>query len=147
LTTFAASQLQVTTFAVNYMGRPYMQPLRQHKALAYALLGSMMTLHFCALEVVPWVNSYLQLTAMPNDHMKTAIWFLMILDFVGAFAVEKVSFWPLVAVPCCGSLLRSLVAVYGCVAAGSCASCMLASACAACRLRCLLRGFASWSCF
>jgi len=82
---------QITTFAVNYKGRPHMQAMRDHKPLAYSLMVSMVSLHLCALEVLPSMNSYLQLTSMPNDPFKTTIWCLMICDFVGAFFVEALS--------------------------------------------------------
>ena len=32
------------------------------------------TLHLCALELLPWLNSYLQLTLMPNDRFRLTIW-------------------------------------------------------------------------
>jgi len=81
---------QVTTFAVNYKGRPHMQGLREHKPLAYSLMAAMVTLHVCALEVAPALNSYLQLTPMPSDNFKLSLWALMLVDFVGAFLVEVV---------------------------------------------------------
>ena len=84
------SPSQVTTFAVNYKGRPHMQGLREHKPLAYSLMAAMVTLHVCALEVAPALNSYLQLTPMPSDNFKLSLWALMLVDFVGAFLVEVV---------------------------------------------------------
>ena len=67
-----------------------MQGLREHKPLAYSLMASMVTLHVCALEVAPALNSYLQLTPMPSDNFKLSLWALMLVDFVGAFLVEVV---------------------------------------------------------
>lgn len=83
------SLTQVTTFAVNYKGRPYMQSLIEHKPLLYVLIGATLTLYACCLEIFPWFNDYLQLTPMPNDEFKFQVLGYMVADLLGAMFVEK----------------------------------------------------------
>ncbi len=82
---------QVTTFAVNYKGRPYMQSLMEHQPLLWVLVGANLTLYACCLEMSSGLNEYLQLTPMPNSDFKVHVLCLMVSDLVAALVVEKVA--------------------------------------------------------
>ena len=81
----------VTTFLVNYKGRPYMIALKDNKLLLYTLLFGWFTIHACVLEVVPDFNAYLQLVPMPDEAFKLRLVLLMLFDVAVSFVVEKVS--------------------------------------------------------
>lgn len=58
---------QVSTFALNYQGRPFREGLTENPALYYGLLGVAGVAINGALDIVPEFNSWLQLTNMPWD--------------------------------------------------------------------------------
>ena len=60
------------------------------------------------LEAIPALNSYLQLSPMPNGELKVHVWGLMICDFLGAFAVEVVSTFLFYASACTSATDRLL---------------------------------------
>jgi cation-transporting ATPase 13A1 len=64
--TFLMSSLAtVNTFAVNYRGEPFMEPLKKNKMLLRSLQLCYGVLLICALEVFPPLNDLLQLTEFP----------------------------------------------------------------------------------
>mmetsp|Transcript_37397 Transcript_37397/g.85175 ORF Transcript_37397/g.85175 Transcript_37397/m.85175 type:complete len:330 (+) Transcript_37397:2-991(+) len=81
----------VTTFLVNYKGRPYMVALKDNKLLLYTLLVGWFTIHAAVLEVIPDFNAYMQLVPMPDTEFKFTLVLLMLFDVVASFLVEKVS--------------------------------------------------------
>lgn len=56
----------VNTFAVNYRGEPYTEPLRENKMLLRSLQVCYGVLFACALEIFPPLNDLLQLTEFPS---------------------------------------------------------------------------------
>lgn len=65
--TFLVSVLAtVNTFAVNYRGEPFVEPLRSNKMLFRCLQVCYAILFACALEVFPPLNDLFQLTEFPS---------------------------------------------------------------------------------
>ena len=65
--TFLISVLAtVNTFAVNYRGEPFVEPLRQNKLLWRSLQLCYAILFACALEIFPPLNDLFQLTEFPD---------------------------------------------------------------------------------
>lgn len=65
--TFLISVLAtVNTFAVNYRGEPYVEPLRGNKILWRSLQICYVILFACALEVFPPINDLFQLAEFPD---------------------------------------------------------------------------------
>ncbi len=57
---FAPNSWQISTFAANYKGRPYMTAMSQNKPLLTALGVGIVTCWACALEIFPELNQYMQ---------------------------------------------------------------------------------------
>ncbi|WFD28830.1 putative cation-transporting ATPase 1 [Malassezia nana] len=84
----------VSTFAVNYIGRPWRESIPENKALYWGLLGASAIAYLGALELMPELNEWLQLTKMSSEY-QTLLVSAMALDFVGSYALE--AFWKLFA--------------------------------------------------
>lgn len=59
--------LQVSTFAVNYKGHPYMESLRENKMLMYSIFASSGVVMSLALNLVPDLQSAFQIIDFPDD--------------------------------------------------------------------------------
>ncbi|KAK5582100.1 hypothetical protein RB653_003683 [Dictyostelium firmibasis] len=84
-----SNAMQVATFAVNYKGHPFMQSLSENKPLLYALsfvwgLGLLL-----ATEIIPPLNSMLELVEFPDSTFRFYMVGAIILDLVGAWFIEK----------------------------------------------------------
>jgi manganese-transporting P-type ATPase len=64
-TFLVSSVATVNTFAINYRGEPFMEPIWQNKLLLRSLQVCYLVLFGCAFEVFPPLNDLLQLTEMP----------------------------------------------------------------------------------
>jgi cation-transporting ATPase 13A1 len=72
--TFLMSVLStVNTFAVNYRGEPFMEPLQKNKLLVRSLQLCYGVLLICALEIFPPLNDLMQLAEFP-DTTESAEW-------------------------------------------------------------------------
>jgi len=59
--------LQVSTFAVNYKGHPFMESLRENRLLMYSILASSGVVACLALNLVPDLQSAFQIVDFPPD--------------------------------------------------------------------------------
>lgn len=59
--------LQVSTFAVNYKGHPFMESLRENRLLLYSILASSGVVMCLALGIVPDLTSTFQIIDFPDD--------------------------------------------------------------------------------
>jgi len=82
--------MQVSTFATNYVGHPYMESLRDNKVLSRCLVGCLVVAFVAATELVPPFNEFFELVRFPAA-FKAKLLMVMIGDFVGAFVVERLS--------------------------------------------------------
>ncbi|KAK4536076.1 hypothetical protein CDCA_CDCA07G2101 [Cyanidium caldarium] len=81
---------QASVFLANYKGEPFMRGLRQNRLLLYALLICAGTALAAALEVSPELNTWLQLVSMPGTSFRVRVVAILLLDFVGVYAWDRV---------------------------------------------------------
>lgn len=79
---------QVSTFAINYQGRPFRESLSENKAMFYGIVGVSGLAFVCALELVPEINEGMKLVKFTEEFkMKMAV--CMALDYMVCFVIEK----------------------------------------------------------
>lgn len=83
---------QISTFAINYQGRPFRESIRENKAMWWGLVSVAAVAFSCATEFVPEINSRLKLVPFTTD-FKITITTIMLVDYVGCWAVEQVFKW------------------------------------------------------
>ena len=83
-----SSSMLLTTFAVNYTGRPFMQSLTSNTGLIVTLIGSALLLSALSGGSLPDVASYLELVPLP-EAASTEMLGLMGFDFMACLAIEK----------------------------------------------------------
>ncbi|KAI1700167.1 e1-E2 ATPase domain-containing protein [Ditylenchus destructor] len=59
--------LQVSTFAVNYRGRPFMESLAENKPMLFSILSSGLAVFALASNIVPELSQKFELVEMPNE--------------------------------------------------------------------------------
>jgi len=78
---------QVSTFAINFQGRPFREGLSENPALYYGLLGAQAVALCGATDFMPEMNRWLQITEMETPFM-IRLTLSMILDFAGCYLTE-----------------------------------------------------------
>ena len=79
---------QVSTFAVNYQGRPFRESISENRGMFYGIVLVTGVAFSCATEFVPDINSRLKL--VPFDmSFKLTLTAVMLVDFLGCWAIEK----------------------------------------------------------
>ena len=84
-----SSTMQVSTFAVNYAGHPFMPTLTQHKPLFYSVVISFGLMFLAATGHKPEFNEYMQLEVF-DEALSDTILRVLALDLGGAFLVDRV---------------------------------------------------------
>ncbi|KAK9436492.1 cation-transporting ATPase 4 [Metarhizium brunneum] len=79
---------QVSTFAINYQGRPFRESLSENKAMFYGILGVSGLAFVCALELMPEINEQMKLVKF-TEEFKIKMAVVMALDYVVCFVIEK----------------------------------------------------------
>nr|XP_019003040.1 cation-transporting ATPase 13A1 [Kwoniella mangroviensis CBS 8507]OCF66501.1 cation-transporting ATPase 13A1 [Kwoniella mangroviensis CBS 8507] len=79
---------QVSTFVLNFQGRPFREGIRENPPLYWGLLGVSAVAYSGATDFLPELNRWLQLVEMSSS-FKFKLTTSMILDFVGCWAIEK----------------------------------------------------------
>ncbi|KAL1963059.1 hypothetical protein VTN77DRAFT_8705 [Rasamsonia byssochlamydoides] len=80
---------QISTFSINYQGRPFRESIRENKAMYWGLVGASAVAFSCATEFIPELNEKLRLVPFSNE-FKVTLTVLMILDYVGCWIIENV---------------------------------------------------------
>jgi len=80
---------QVSTFTINFQGRPFREGIRENKALWYGLLGATAVAFSGATDFVPELNRWLQIVEM-TDSFKFRLTSTMIVDFMGCWVIEVI---------------------------------------------------------
>ena len=83
----SASQ-QLSTFAVNYQGHPFMQSIRENKGLFICLLATFGIAASCVLQISPEFNTSFDLVLLP-DSVANNMLMIMVADFAGAWIWEQ----------------------------------------------------------
>jgi len=80
---------QISTFAINYQGRPFRESIKENKGMYYGIVAVTAVAFSCATEFVPEINEQLKLVPFPWD-FKVALVGSMIADYCGCWVIEKV---------------------------------------------------------
>ncbi|THH17172.1 hypothetical protein EW146_g3599 [Bondarzewia mesenterica] len=79
---------QVSTFTINYQGRPFREGIRENPALYWGLVGASAVAFSGSTDFLPEVNRWLQIVEMSTS-FKFKLTITMIVDFVGCWVIEK----------------------------------------------------------
>lgn len=82
--------MQVSTFVVNYQGRPFRESLMENKPLRNSLAAVGAICAVAALELFPEFNEWLELVEMPPN-FKIQLVSALLIDFFGCFLIEFAS--------------------------------------------------------
>ncbi|KAI1332302.1 cation pump, Ca2+ pump [Xylariaceae sp. FL0255] len=80
---------QISTFAVNYQGRPFRESLSENKGMFWGIIGVTGIAFACSTEFIPELNEQMKLVKF-SDEFKTTMTAVMIIDYVGCWAIEVV---------------------------------------------------------
>lgn len=78
---------QVSTFAVNYQGRPFRESIRENRGMFWGILLVSGVAFSCAIEFIPEINERMKLVPFTPD-FQVRIVGCMLVDFVGCWAIE-----------------------------------------------------------
>lgn len=81
--------LQVSTFAVNYRGEPFMESLKENKPLLYSLIFSGGAITLLASGTVPELTEQFELVHLPPEFRNTVLQVLAA-DIGGSFIIDRV---------------------------------------------------------
>uniref|UniRef100_A0A131XZR5 Endoplasmic reticulum transmembrane helix translocase n=2 Tax=Ixodes ricinus TaxID=34613 RepID=A0A131XZR5_IXORI len=81
--------LQVSTFAINYRGYPFMESLTENRPLLYSLLISGLSVVSLVAGIMPDVARQFEIVHFPRD-MQTIILQVLAFDLLCAFAVDRI---------------------------------------------------------
>ncbi|CEJ56208.1 Putative Cof protein [Penicillium brasilianum] len=80
---------QISTFSINYQGRPFRESIRENRAMYWGLVGATAIAFSCATEFVPEINEKLRLVPFSTE-FKITLTVLMIFDYGGCWLIENV---------------------------------------------------------
>ncbi len=82
----------MSTFAINYQGRPFREALSENKAMFYGIVGVSGLAFVCALELIPEINEGMKLVPF-TEEFKFKMAASMILDYGLCYIIEKGLKW------------------------------------------------------
>lgn len=80
---------QISTFSINYQGRPFRESIRENKAMYWGLVAASGVAFSCATEFIPEINEKLRLVPFTTE-FKVTLTVLMVVDYAGCWVVENV---------------------------------------------------------
>lgn len=83
---------QISTFAINYQGRPFREGIRENRGMYWGLVLVSGVAFSCATEFIPEINEKLKLVPFTSE-FKFMLTSLMVLDFLGCWVIEKGLKW------------------------------------------------------
>jgi len=85
-----SSVQQVTVFAVNLQGRPFMNGITENRPLLWSLVATFILTFMLASESVPSLNKYIQLVPFPDDSFRDYIITILAADLGLSFLLDRV---------------------------------------------------------
>ena len=79
---------QISTFAINYQGRPFRENISENKGMYYGIVVVTGIAFSCSTEFIPELNEKLRLVPFSSD-FKFTMTAVMVLDYVGCWLVEQ----------------------------------------------------------
>ncbi|KAK6542921.1 hypothetical protein TWF694_006859 [Orbilia ellipsospora] len=83
---------QISTFAINYQGRPFRESIRENRAMYWGLVGVAGIAFMCSTEFIPELNEKLRLVKF-SDEFKAILTISMLLDYGLCWIIEKSLKW------------------------------------------------------
>jgi len=83
---------QISTFAINYQGRPFREGIRENRGMYWGIILVSGVAFSCSTEFIPELNDKLRLVKF-SDAFKFTMTTVMILDYIGCYIIEKVLKW------------------------------------------------------
>eukprot|EP00741_Cyanophora_paradoxa_P004471 tig00000806_g4340.t1 len=83
------ARAQVSTFAVNYKGRPFMQSLAENKPLRNSLFVAAAVTVACASSWFGPFNAWLELVPFPSTHFRNMVCLFLLADVGGAWLWDR----------------------------------------------------------
>jgi manganese-transporting P-type ATPase len=83
---------QVSTFAINYQGRPFRESIRENRAMFWSIVGVTGIAFACSIEFIPEINEKLKLVKFTTEFQQI-LTLTMGFDFVGCWVVENGFKW------------------------------------------------------
>lgn len=80
---------QVSTFAINYQGRPFRESIRENRGMYWGLIACSFVAFAGSTEFIPELNTQLKLVPFTYE-FKVTLTSLMVFDYVGCWLVEYV---------------------------------------------------------
>lgn len=78
---------QISTFAINYQGRPFRESLSENKGMYYGIVGVSGLAFVCALELIPEINEGMKLVPF-TEEFKMKMTASMVLDYALCWIIE-----------------------------------------------------------
>lgn len=79
---------QISTFAINYQGRPFREALSENRGMYWGIIGVSAIAFSCSTEFIPEINEKMRLVPFTAD-FKTTMTATMIVDYLGCYVIEK----------------------------------------------------------
>lgn len=79
---------QISTFSINYQGRPFRESIRENRGMYWGLLLVSGVAFSCATEFIPELNEKLKLVPFTSE-FKIMLTSMMVLDYAGCWIIEK----------------------------------------------------------
>jgi cation-transporting ATPase 13A1 len=83
---------QISTFAINYQGRPFRESLSENKGMFWGIIGVTGIAFSCSTKFIPELNEQMKLVDF-SPEFSTTLTVVMILDYVGCWSIEVVLKW------------------------------------------------------
>src|SRR5688500_17458502 len=80
---------QISTFAVNYQGRPFRESLSENRGMYWGIVGVTLLAFTCSLELVPEINQQMKLVKF-TEEFKQTMTAVMVRDYAACWAIEVV---------------------------------------------------------
>jgi cation-transporting ATPase 13A1 len=80
---------QISTFSINYQGRPFRESIRENKAMYWGLVAASGVAFSCATEFIPELNEKMRLVPFSTE-FKVTLTVLMVIDYAGCWIIENV---------------------------------------------------------
>ncbi|XP_068620911.1 endoplasmic reticulum transmembrane helix translocase [Battus philenor] len=84
--------LQISTFAINYRGEPFMEGLRDNKPLLYSIVLSGGAVLALAAGLIPDLSNMFEIVYFPPDYRVILVQ-VLIADMVFAYLVDRICLW------------------------------------------------------
>jgi len=79
---------QISTFAINYQGRPFRESIKENRGMYWGLVGVAGIAFACSTELAPGLNQQLRLVPF-TDEFKMTMTVAMALDYGACWVIEK----------------------------------------------------------